>query len=193
VKTTRLEAFSDGVIAIIMTIMVLDLHVPKEWNQAEIQKIVPTLLCYALSFLIVAIYWINHHHLIHLVKKVNALTLWANINLLFWMSLIPWATACLGKYHQTPAVVALYGSIATLCSLSFHLLRRAIAFHHSDDENLKNLHWRQTRKNYFALLIYLASIPIAWVNEWASMSLIALPALLYFLPDRRAERLPKSD
>ena len=92
-RANRLEAFSDGVIAIIITIMVLDLHVPVDWTRPEILKIVPTLLSYTLSFVIVAIYWVNHHHLIHLVQKVDALTLWANINLLFWMSFMPWITS----------------------------------------------------------------------------------------------------
>lgn len=192
-KANRLEAFSDGVIAIIITIMVLDLHVPQEWTRPEILKIVPTLLSYVLSFLIVAIYWVNHHHLIHLVQKVDARTLWANINLLFWMSLMPWVTACLAKYHRTPDVVALYGGIAMACSISFHLLRRSIAVHHRSDEGLANLHRRQAQKNYFALLIYLASMPVAWLNVSASMALIALPALMYFLPDRRVEKLQKSD
>ena len=192
-RANRLEAFSDGVIAIIIPIMVLDLHVPQEWTRPEILKIVPTLLSYALSFLIVAIYWVNHHHLIHLAQKVDAMTLWANIHLLFWMSLMPWVTACLGKYHHTPAVVALYGGIALACSLAFHLLRRSIAVHQRSKEELTNLHRRQAQKNYLALVIYLASIPLAWVNVWASMALIMLPALMYFLPDRRVEKLHKGD
>ena len=192
-RANRLEAFSDGVIAIIITIMVLDLHVPLEWTRPEILKIIPTLLCYALSFLIVAIYWVNHHHLIHLVQKVDALTLWANINLLFWMSLMPWVTACLGKYHHTPGVVALYGGTALACSASFHFLRRSIAWRQRNEENLSAMHRRQARKNYLALLIYLASIPLAWVNVPVSMGLIILPALMYFLPDQSVEKLSKNE
>ena len=188
-KANRLEAFSDGVIAIIITIMVLDLHVPLQWTEPEILKMVPTLLSYGLSFLIVAIYWVNHHHLIHLVHKVDALTLWANMHLLFWMSLMPWVTACLAKYHHTPAVVALYGGVALACSLSFHLLRRSIAQHHREDERLTALHGKLARKNYLALAIYVAALPLAWVSVALSLGFIMLPALMYFLPDREVERL----
>ncbi len=188
-RANRLEAFSDGVIAIIITIMVLDLHVPVDWTRPEILKIVPTLLSYTLSFVIVAIYWVNHHHLIHLVQKVDALTLWANINLLFWMSFMPWITACLGKYHHTPAVVAIYGGVALACSAAFHLLRRSIACHHRGSERLTALHRKLAHKNYVALLVYVAAIPLAWITIAGSLIMIALPALMYFLPDREVEQL----
>jgi uncharacterized membrane protein len=189
VRANRLEAFSDGVIAIIITIMVLELHVPAQWSKPEIVKILPTLLSYGLSFLLVAIYWVNHHHLIHLAQKVDARTLWANINLLFWMSLIPWATACLSKYHEMPLVVALYGAIASACSVSFHLLRLSIACHHRRDSRLVELHRRLFRKNLVAQAIYLISIPTAWVSIPVSLALIMLPAVMYFLPDSRVELL----
>lgn len=165
--------------------MVLDLHVPREWSEAEILKMVPTLLCYALSFLIVAIYWVNHHHLIHLVQSVDNLTLWMNIHLLFWMSLMPWGTACLGKYHDTPGVVALYGAIALACSGSFLLLRSSIARQHARDERMRRWHRRMQNKNLVALGIYATAIPLACWSPAVALGLIGLPAVMYFLPDRQ--------
>lgn len=188
-RVNRLEAFSDGVIAIIITIMVLDLHVPTVWTELEVWKMVPILLSYALSYLIVAIYWVNHHHLIHLVQRVDAVTLWANMNLLFWMSFMPWVSACLGKEPYNPAVVDLYDGIALACSLSFHRLRRSIARQHRGEPHLTALHRQLARKNFLAVFIYVAALPVAWVSVQLAMVLIILPAIMYFFPDFTVERL----
>ena len=188
-KATRLEAFSDGVIAIIITIMVLELKAPHDSELASLTKLLPIFLSYILSFVIVAIYWVNHHHLIHLAQKVDGGILWANLHLLFWLSLMPWVTAYLGENHATPLAVGLYGWVATACSASFYLLRKRIACHHLDNEKLCGLHRRMGNKNLIALGIYLAAIPLSWVFVPVALLLIAAPAVMYFLPDRHVETL----
>src|SRR5262245_49332733 len=122
-KATRLEAFSDGVIAIIITIMVLELKVPHDHSLAGLLAVWPVFSSYVLSFVVVAIYWVNHHHLIHLVKRVNAAVMWSNMNLLLWLSLMPFVTAFLGESHGTPLAVALYGALSALCGISYYVLR----------------------------------------------------------------------
>jgi len=188
-KSTRLEAFSDGVIAIIITIMVLDLKSPLDPSLAGLAKALPGLLSYVLSFTIVAIYWLNHHHLIHLAQRVDGRILWANMNLLFWLSLIPWVTSYLGQSHATPLAVGLYGTAATACSIGFYVLRQAIACHHRDDAKLCAMHQRMGLKNLVAIGIYLAAIPLSWVFVPLALVLIATPAVMYFLPDRQVEKL----
>jgi uncharacterized membrane protein len=192
-KSTRLEAFSDGVIAIIITIMVLELKAPHDPSLAGLAKVLPTLLSYVLSFTLVAIYWLNHHHLIHLAQQVDAKILWANMNLLFWLSLIPWVTAYLGENHATPLAVGLYGAVASAASAAFYLLRGSIARHHRADGKLCALHRRMGRKNLLALGIYVAAIPLAWVYVQLALVLIALPAIMYFLPDRQVEKLHEAE
>ena len=128
-KTNRIEAFSDGVMAILITIMVLELKAPHDPTPASLAKMWPTFFAYVLSFIIIAIYWINHHHLIHLVTRVDSVVLWANINLLFWISLIPWVTVYLGDNHALPFPVALYAAVSTAGAISFYLLRASIARH----------------------------------------------------------------
>ena len=187
VKATRLEAFSDGVIAIIITIMVLELKAPHDIGVGELKRVLPVFLSYVLSFIIVAIYWVNHHHLIHLAQKVDGKILRANINLLFWMSLIPWATAYLGSNYKDSLAVALYAVVATACGASFYLLRSTISCHHRGDEKLHAVHCRMGRKNLLALAIYVAAIPMAWVATPLSLFLITLPAIMYFMPDRQLE------
>ena len=188
-KSTRLEAFSDGVIAIIITIMVLELKAPHDPTLVGLAKVLPTLLSYVLSFTIVAIYWLNHHHLIHLAQKVDSRILWANMNLLFWMSLMPWVTAYLGENHAAPLAVGLYGAVATACSIAFYVLRQTIACHHRGDARLCAMHQRMGRKNLIAIGIYLAAIPLSWVFVPLALLLIAAPAVMYFLPDRQVEEL----
>ena len=191
-KASRLEAFSDGVIAIIITIMVLELKAPHEPELTALTRLLPVFLSYVLSFVIVAIYWVNHHHLIHLAQKVDGKILWANLHLLFWLSLMPWVTAYLGENHATPLAVGLYGTLATACSASFYLLRKRIACHHRGDEKLCVLHRRMGNKNLIAVGIYLAAIPLSWVFVPLALLLIAAPAVMYFLPDRHVEMLHTS-
>jgi uncharacterized membrane protein len=193
VKATRLEAFSDGVIAIIITIMVLELKAPHDAAPVALKQVLPVFLSYVLSFVIVAIYWVNHHHLIHLAQKVDGKILWANINLLFWMSLIPWVTAYLGHNFANSLAVGLYALVATVCGASFYLLRASISCHHRGDERLHALHCRMGRKNLLALAIYSSAIPLAWVSIPLSLLLVALPAIMYFMPDRQLEALQDLD
>jgi uncharacterized membrane protein len=186
-KTNRVEAFSDGVIAIIITIMVLELKPPHTPDFTSLARIWPTFFAYVLSFVIIAIYWVNHHHLIHLVTRVDSVILWANINLLFWISLIPWVTVYLGDNHALPFPVALYAIISTAGAVSFFLLRASIARHHHEP-GLRTLNKKMARKNLIAILIYIAAIPAAFVYTPLALVLIALPAAMYFLPERSLEK-----
>jgi uncharacterized membrane protein len=181
-NSSRLEAFSDGVIAIIITIMVLELKVPHDVVPAELFKLLPIFLSYLLSFVLVAIYWTNHHHLIHLVDRVDSQILWFNLNLLFWMSLTPFATAYMGENRAAPLSVALYGLVQTACSISFLCLRRAIAQHHQHQSELRALHNKKFRKNHIAWLLSACSIPLAFVSVPLALLFVVFPAVMYFLP-----------
>ena len=182
-RTNRLEAFSDGVIAILITIMVLELKAPHDPTPASLARMWPTFFAYVLSFIIIAIYWVNHHHLIHLVNRVDSVVLWANINLLFWISLIPWVTVYLGDNHALPFPVALYAAVSAAGAISFFLLRESIARDHHEPE-FKRLNKRMARKNLIAVLIYVAAIVAAFVYTPLALIMIALPAMMYFLPER---------
>ena len=187
-RTNRLEAFSDGVIAIIITIMVLELKPPHDPNITSLVRLWPTFCAYVLSFVIIAIYWVNHHHLIHLVSRVDAVILWANMNLLFWLSIVPWATVYLGDNHLLPIPVALYAAVSTSGAVSFFLLRAAISRHHLEPE-FKKLNKKMARKNLIAILIYICAIAAAFFYVPLALIMIALPAAMYFLPERSLERL----
>ena len=186
-KTNRVEAFSDGVMAILITIMVLELKPPQDPNPTSLASMWPTFFAYILSFVIIAIYWVNHHHLIHLVTRVDSVILWANMNLLFWISLIPWVTVYLGDNHALPFPVALYAAISTAGAFSFFLLRASIARDHHEAE-FKKLNKKMARKNLIAILIYIAAIPAAFVYTPLALVMIALPASMYFVPERSLER-----
>ena len=188
-KTTRLEAFSDGVIAIIITIMVLELKVPREHTLQGLLEVWPVFFSYVLSFLFVAIVWVNHHHMIHLVRRVDASVMWANMNLLFWLSLIPFATRYLGENHATPMAVAVYGALNTFCALAYYLLRHVVSCQTSDDPHLRALHRRLLMKNRVAVGLYALTMPAAYLSTWLALGLVVLPPLMYFLPDREIERL----
>src|SRR5437868_2518414 len=149
-STSRVEAFSDGVIAIIVTVMVLQLTHPAQPTLAALLRQSPIFLSYALSFLVVAIMWVNHHHLIHAVREVSARLLWANLNLLFWMSLIPFVTDFLGKNSKAPMAVALYGIDLGLCGVAFCLLRMELARQHRHDSEVAEYHRSVLRKNAFS-------------------------------------------
>ena len=187
-RTNRLEAFSDGVIAIIITIMVLELKPPHDPNVRSLVSLWPTFSAYVLSFVIIAIYWINHHHLIHLVTRVDATILWANMNLLFWLSVVPWATVYLGENHLLPFPVALYAMVSTIGAISFFFLRASIARHNHEPE-FKKLNKKMARKNLIAILVYVGAIGAAFVYVPLALLLIALPAAMYFLPERSLEKL----
>jgi uncharacterized membrane protein len=187
-KTNRIEAFSDGVIAILITIMVLELKAPHDPTPASLAKMWPTFFAYILSFIIIAIYWVNHHHLLHLVTRVDSVILWANINFLFWTSLIPWVTVYLGDNHALPFPVALYAAVSIAGAISFFLLRASIARHHREPE-FKRLNKKMARKNLIAIFIYIAAIATAFIYTPLALVMIALPAAMYFFPERAVERL----
>lgn len=183
-NASRLEAFSDGVIAIIIAIMVLELKVPHDPIPAELFKLLPIFLSYLLSFVLVAIYWVNHHHLIHLVERVDSHILWFNLNLLFWMSLTPFATAYMGENRAAPLSLALYGMVQTACSISFLLLRRAIAQHHQHQSELRILHSKKFRKNHIAWFLSALSILVAFISVPLALLLVVSAAMMYFLPTK---------
>ncbi|MGH9495791.1 MAG: TMEM175 family protein [Candidatus Sulfotelmatobacter sp.] len=183
--TSRLEAFSDGVIAIIVTIMVLELHTPSQPTLDALWKVAPSFVSYALSFLVVGIMWINHHHMIHATHKVTAGLLWSNLNLLFWMSLVPFVTEFLGKNFRQPMAVALYGVDLLLCSLAFCLLRVELIRQARDNQNLVEYHMSIQRKNALSAALYLLSGPLAYVSIYASFFIFALIPALYFLPEKQ--------
>jgi len=183
--TSRLEAFSDGVIAIIVTIMVLELHSPAQPTWRALIMVAPTFISYGLSFLVVAIMWVNHHHLIHAVREVTARLLWSNLNLLFWMSLVPFVTEFVGKNYHEPMAVALYGLDLALCGCSFYLLRTELVRQDSADGNLRDYHDSIQRKNAFSAGLYFLSAPLAYVSIYASFFIFALIPALYFLPEKK--------
>ena len=159
----RLLAFSDGVIAIIITIMVLELRPPHEATWAALLELAPKFLSYVLSFIYIGIYWNNHHHFWHAAKSVNGGILWANMGLLFCLSLVPFTTGYLGENHLAPLPVALYGLVLFLSGVAFDLLRREIARQQSDDPALSEVHRRSNLRNAVTASLYLASVPLAWV------------------------------
>ena len=183
--TSRLEAFSDGVIAIIVTIMVLELRAPAQPTWGALLKIAPVFVSYGLSFLVVAIMWVNHHHLIHAVSEVTARLLWSNLNLLFWMSLVPFVTDFLGKNYRAPMAVALYGLDLALCGFSFYILRIELIRQDRSDEGLVEYHWSVQRKNTLAVTLYLLTIPLAYVSVYASFLIFVMIPAMYFLPEKK--------
>jgi uncharacterized membrane protein len=185
----RLEAFSDGVVAIIITIMVLELKVPHDAAFDTLTQLVPVFLSYALSFVVVAILWVNHHHLVHTARRVNGRILWLNNNLLFWLSLVPFTTAYMGENHLAPLPVSLYGLDMFFSGAAFDLLRREIARQDLQDTALTEVHQRSNRRNAMTALLYLASAPLAWVSVWLSLAIFVLVPVLYFMPGRTIEQL----
>ena len=183
--TNRIEAFSDGVIAVIITIMVLELKVPRDTTLTSLLSIAPQFLSYVLSFLVIAIMWVNHHHLIHAARHADARLLWANNNLLFWMSLVPFVTAYMGNNHRDPRAVALYGAILSFSGLAFAWLRAVIARHHRDNPELHSYHRRIQRKNLSSMALYAASVPLAFIDVRISFFIFAFVALSYFIPERK--------
>lgn len=186
---TRLEAFSDGVIAIIITIMVLELKKPEGANSEALKLVFPSLIVYLLSFVMVGIYWNNHHHLLHVVKHVSAGIMWSNLNLLFWLSLVPFATGWLGENHLEPFPIAIYAGLFAVCGLSYNILQRAIAACHKDETNLHIIMQSQQRKGILSFIVYVLAIPLAYVNTMISVVLIVLVAIMWLIPDKKIEHL----
>ncbi len=183
----RMEAFSDGVIAILITIMVLQLTAPREASLAALRPLVPTFLSYALSFLFLGIYWNNHHHLLQAVERVDGRILWANLHLLFWLSLVPFGTNWLGETNFAAWPVALYGVILLLAAVAYFLLVRALIAHHGRESALATAVGRDF-KGKASVVIYAVAIPLAFVNSGVAYGAYLAVALIWFIPDRRIER-----
>ena len=183
---TRLEAFSDGVLAIIITIMVLELKVPHGGDLHALEPLLPVFASYALSFVFIGIYWNNHHHLLHACPHVSAGILWANLHLLFWLSLVPACTAWVGEYPANPLPAALYGVVFLLAAVAYEILQRAIVARQSEGSKLKDELGADV-KGWASLALYLAGIPLAFVDSRISYALYVLVASIWFIPDRRIE------
>jgi uncharacterized membrane protein len=184
----RLEAFSDGVIAVIITIMVLELQAPLGADLAVLRLKIPAFLSYALSFVFVGIYWNNHHHLLHPVRKINGRVLWANLHLLFWLSLVPFATDWMGKNHWAAVPVALYGTVLFLAGLAFTILTRELIACEGQSSALAQAMGRDY-KGKSSLAFYAIADPLSFVNPWISIALYVLVAMMWFIPDRRIEKV----
>lgn len=186
--TNRLEAFSDGVLAIAITIMVLELKVPHgSATFADLRPALPVFLSYVLSFVYLGIYWNNHHHLMQATKEVSAGVLWANLHLLFWLSLIPFVTAWMGENHIAPAPTSLYGCVLLMNALAFLLLQQAIRRLPANDHIISRAVGRDL-KGKLSTLAYLAAIPLAFVSVWIACALYVLVAAVWLAPDPRMER-----
>ena len=181
----RLEAFSDGVIAIIITI--LELKVPHGDSLEVLMPIITVLLSYIISFIYVGIYWNNHHHLLQAVRQVNGRTLWANLHLLFWLSLIPFVTGWMGENNFTAMPVALYGIVLLLAAIAYFILTSTLIAHHGQDSTLAIALGRDL-KGKLSLGIYAAAIPLAFINSWFACSLYFLVAMIWLIPDYRIEK-----
>jgi uncharacterized membrane protein len=183
----RLEAFSDGVIAIIITIMVLEIKVPHGAELAALSPLIPVFLSYILSFLYVGIYWNNHHHLFQAVQYVNGRVLWANMHLLFWLSLFPFATGWMGENHFAPIPVSLYGIVLLAAASAYFILTRTLLAHHGKDSTLAIAVGRDF-KGKVSLAIYGLAIPLSFVYPLAACGLYVLVSIIWLIPDRRIER-----
>ena len=184
----RLLAFTDGVIAVIITIMVLEMKVPQDASLGSLRSVIPVFLSYVLSFVYVAIYWNNHHHFFHLVRHVNGVMLWANMNLLFWLSLIPFTTGWMGENHFAPVPTALYGVALLMPALAFYGLQLVIIRAQGSDSALARAIGRDL-KGKVSPPLYVAGILLAFVDARIACAIYLLVALLWFIPDRRVERV----
>jgi uncharacterized membrane protein len=184
----RLEAFSDGVIAILITIMVLELKVPEGADLHALVPVVPALLAYVLSFFVLGIYWNNHHHMLHATDRVNGKILWANLHLLFWLSLIPAVTAWLGETESAPVPTAVYGAILLLSAIAYTILQTTIVRHAGRRATLAAAVGKDF-KGKASMAVYASAIPLAFVNRWISDFLYIVVTLMWLIPDRRIEAL----
>lgn len=187
-KTSRLEAFSDGVMAIIITIMVLEIEIPEGANFYDLHHLFPVFVAYLISFIYVGIYWNNHHHLLNITEKVNGSVLWANLHLLFWLSLLPFATGWLGENHIETAPVTIYGAILFMCALAWKILTTRIIKSEGKDSKLAEV-YENDKKQFLALILYAVGIGCSYFIIPISLGLYVLVAALWFIPDKRIERI----
>jgi uncharacterized membrane protein len=183
---TRLEAFSDGVIAVALTIMVLEMKAPHGDNFDALLPVLPVFFCYVLSFIMVGIYWNNHHHMLHAAQHVNGPILWANLHLLFWLTLVPFVTGWMGENHFAPHTVALYGTVLLLSAIAYYILARALIHYHGQDSDLARAIGRDF-KGKISIVIYVAAIALCYVNSWIAVALYITVAIMWLVPDRRIE------
>lgn len=184
----RMEAFSDGVIAIIITIMVLELKVPHNEQISGLYPLIPVFISYLISFIFVGIYWNNHHHLLHSVQKVNGSILWANMHLLFWLSLIPFTTAWMGENHFPTWPVALYGVNLMFCGIAYYILTRQLIAYHGPKSDLA-VAVEGDFKGKISVALYSIAIGMAFVNSWISYAIYFIVAIMWLIPDRRIEKV----
>jgi uncharacterized membrane protein len=185
--TGRLEAFSDGVIAILITIMVLEFKVPHDDKLPSLLPLVPKFLSYLLSFIYLGIYWNNHHHMMQAAKVVNGISLWANLHLLFWLSLVPFVTDWMGENHFTKWPVALYGFVLLMAAIAYTMLSKTLISNHDKNKNLAKA-FGKDQKGKLSMLLYAAGIALTFVNEYIGLALFTLVAIIWFIPDTRIEK-----
>lgn len=191
-KPTRVEAFSDGVIAILITIMVLEMKVPHGETLVALEPLLPVFLSYVLSFVYVGIYWNNHHHMLHVTEKVTGPILWANLHLLFWLSLIPFTTGWMGENHVAAAPAALYGCVLIMCSIAYMILEKLIIASQGEHSVLKKAVGRDL-KGKASTALYAIAIPVAFLSQKISVFLYVFVALMWLVPDKRIERVLSGD
>jgi uncharacterized membrane protein len=189
--TTRLEAFSDGVLAIIITIMVLELKVPHGEDLRALSPLLPVFFTYVLSFVYVGIYWNNHHHMMHAVKRVSGGVLWANLHLLFWLSLLPFVTGWMGENHFGKLPSAIYGFVLMMAGVAYTILVRAIIAEEGNESVLAKAVGKDFKGN-ISVVLYAVAIPLAFFVQWSAQAIYVAVALLWLVPDRRIERVLKS-
>jgi TMEM175 potassium channel family protein len=183
---TRLEAFSDGVIAILITILVLELRVPQGTDWPALRPLTPVFLVYILSFVFLGIYWSNHHHMLQATERINGAILWANLHLLFWLSLIPFGTGWMGENHAAPLPTALYGVVLLMAAIAWTILQTTIIAHQGPQSRLREAVGHDF-KGKISIASYAAAIPLAFVIPWLAIGLYVFVALLWLVPDRRIE------
>jgi len=184
----RLEAFSDGVIAIIITIMVLELETPQSTDWSSLKQLIPIFLSYAISFVYVGIYWNNHHHLLYATKNINAGIMWMNLNLLFWLSLMPFATSWMGENNFEKNTVVLYAINLMICGISFTILQKVITKTHMYNESMKIVMKKSYNKGIISSIGYLISIPMAFIESRISFAIFIIVAIVWLIPDRNIEK-----
>ena len=182
----RMEAFSDGVIAILITIMVLELKVPHGTDLQSLRPVLPVFLFYALSFVYLGIYWNNHHHMLHVTEHVDGKILWANLHLLFWLSLVPFATSWMGENHYAALPTAGYGIVLLLAGVAYYILERQIVRLHGPNSKLAEAVGIDF-KGVMSIVAYIAAVPLAFVSPWISIAIYVAVAVAWFIPDRRIE------
>ncbi len=193
-EKTRLEMFSDAVIAIILTIMVLEMKAPEGTGWADIKPLIPKLISYGLSFLFIAIYWVNHHHLLHTIKNVTPSVMWSNMNLLFWLSLIPFATAWMGENHFERITVVAYSVLALLCGVAFNVLQTTIVRSHRNEKQLEEVIKPKGWKSIGSVLLYLIAIPVAlFFNPAIAGVIFFIVSMMWLIPDKKIEKAVKNE